>query len=224
MVALMLTRRVLPVDREIRSGVWRTIATSPDVPFHPTLEGKVLGLVGLGSIDADVGRLASALGMRVHAVRNNPNGLPPDGLVIDWVGSTAELPRLLATSDVVVISAPLNEATRGIIGFPELSAMKTSALLINVARGPIVDEGALFAALSDRSIAGAAIDVWWEAPDGGGMPPTRYDFSSLDNVVLTPHYSGHALVTFERRAADVAANIARLAGGVPLVDVVRAGT
>lgn len=223
MVTLMLTRRVLPVDREMRAGVWRTIATSPDVPFHPTLEGKVLGLVGLGSIGAEVGRLASALGMRVHAVRSHPEGPTPADLVLDWVGSTAELTRLLATSDVVVISAPLNEATRGLIGSPELSAMKDSALLINVARGPIVDEGALFAALRDRSIAGAAIDVWWEAPPGGGMPPARHPFTSLDNVVLTPHYSGHASVTFERRAADIAANVARLADGVPLVNVVRAG-
>lgn len=224
MVALMLTRRVLPVDREVRSGVWRTIATSGDVPFHPTLEGQVLGLVGLGSIGAEVGRLASALGMRVHAVRDNPHRPLPADLVVDWVGGTVELPRLLAASDVVVITVPLNEATRGMIGSPELAAMKNSALLINVARGPIVDEEALFAALRDRLIAGAAIDVWWEAPSGGGIPPTRYDFVSLDNVVLTPHYSGHASVTFERRAADIAANIARLADGSALLNVVREGT
>jgi phosphoglycerate dehydrogenase-like enzyme len=223
MVALMLTRRVLPVDREVRSGVWRTIATSPDVPFHPTLEGRVLGLVGLGSIGAEVGRLAVALGMRVQAVRDNPHRPAPADLAVDWVGSTTELPRLLATSDIVAITVPLNEATRGMIGSPELSAMKDSALLINVARGAVVDEEALFGALQDRSIAGAGIDVWWDAPAGGGMPPTRYDFASLDNVVLTPHYSGHALVTFQRRAADIAANLDRLADGIPLTNVVRAG-
>jgi len=156
-------------------------------------------------------------------VRHRPDAPAPVGLVIDRVASPSELTELLAVSDVVVVSAPLNEATRGMIGVDELSAMKPSALLINVARGQIVDEGALFTALVDRSISGAAIDVWWDVPTNGGSPPTRYNFASLDNVVLTPHYSGHALMTFERRAADIAANIAKLAVGEPLSNVVRVG-
>jgi len=221
MVALMLTRRVLPVDREVRSGVWRTIATDPGVAFHRTLDGMVLGLVGLGSIGTEVARLASALGMRVCAVRNNPELPLPDGLHPEWVGATSDLPELLQSSDVVVVTVPLNDATRGLIGRSEFSAMKDDAVLINVARGAVVDEEALFAALRDGSIAGAGIDVWWDVPAAGRMPPSQFDFGSLDNVILTPHYSGHAVVTFERRAGDIAANIARLAAGTPLTNVVR---
>lgn len=222
MVALMLTRRVLPVDREVRAGVWRTIATAPEVPFHHSLDGMVLGLVGLGSIGTEVARLASALGMRVRSVRNDPALPLPNGLRPDWVGATSDLPELLKSSDVVVVTVPLNDATRGLIGWPELSAMKDDAVLINVARGAVVDEEALFTALREGSIAGAGIDVWWEPPAAGRMPPSQFDFGSLDNVILTPHYSGHALVTFERRAGDIAANIARLASGEPLVNIVRA--
>lgn len=221
MVTLMLSRRVLAADSELRRGQWRTIATAPDVPFHPTLDGMVLGLVGLGSIGAEVARLGAALGMRVRAVRGNPGAAHPEGVQPEWVGGTAELPKLLETSDVVVVTVPLSEETRGLIGAAELERMKPSALLVNVARGPVVDQAALYAALSERRIAGAGIDVWWGAPGDGRVPPSEFPFERLDNTVLTPHHSGHARTTFERRAADIAANIASLSAGRPLFNVVR---
>ena len=222
MVLLMLTRRVLSVDRELRGGTWRTIATDPGVPFHPTLESKVLGLVGLGSIGAEVGRLGAALGLEVQAVRGNPSAVLPSGVSPSWVGGTPELPRLLASSDIVVVTVPLSAETRGLIGPAELALMKRSAFLINVARGAVVDQEALYAALSGGGIAGAGIDVWWGDPAGGAVPPSEYPFHELDNVVLTPHYSGHAKITFERRAQDIGANIANLAAGRALKNVVRA--
>ncbi|EMY33454.1 D-isomer specific 2-hydroxyacid dehydrogenase [Arthrobacter crystallopoietes BAB-32] len=224
MMTLMLSRRALAADRELRSGQWRTIATAKDVPFHPTLDGMVVGVIGLGTIGAEVARLAGALGMRVQAVRGNPAAPLPAGVQPEWVGGNAELPKLLETSDVVVVTVPLSEGTRGLIGAGELQRMKPSALLVNVARGPIVDQGALYAALAERRIAGAGIDVWWGTPAGGRVPPSEFPFEELDNVVLTPHHSGHARRTFERRAADIAANIANLAAGRPLFNVVRAAS
>ncbi|MFD1214915.1 NAD(P)-dependent oxidoreductase, partial [Arthrobacter sp. GCM10027362] len=138
-----------------------------------------------------------------------------------WVGGTAELPRLLAQSDVLAVTVPLSAETEGLIGAAELGLMKPTAVLVNVARGPVVDQAALYAALAGGALAGAALDVWWGAPEPGRTPPADFPFADLENVILTPHHSGHARSTFEGRAADIAVNIARLAGGLELCNVVR---
>jgi phosphoglycerate dehydrogenase-like enzyme len=221
MVILMLSRRVASADREVRSGQWRTIATADDVPFHPVLADLTLGLVGFGSIGAEVARVAGAMGMKVRAVRRNPAAQLPADVQLDWVGDNTELHTLMASSDVVVVTVPLDADTKGMIGAGELSAMKPSAFLINVARGAVVDQAALYAALKERRIAGAGLDVWWGTPAEGVIPPAELPFTALENTVLTPHHSGHARITFERRADDIAANIARFSRGVELCNVVR---
>lgn len=220
MVTLMLARNVATADRQLRQGQWRTIATAGDVPFHPVLSDLTLGLVGLGSIGAEVARVAGLLGMKVRAVRRNPSAPLPEGVDPDWVGGHDQLHTLLAGSDVVVVTVPLEAGTRGMIGAPELAAMKPSAFLINVARGPIVDQAALYAALKERHIAGAGLDVWWGSPADGVIPPAELPFASLPNTVLTPHHSGHARITFEGRAGDIAANIGQLALGRELRNLV----
>lgn len=223
MSVLALSRRLLPADRELRRGTWRTIATDPLVPMHTTLDSMTLGVVGLGSIGLETVRLAEVVGMSTAAVRHRPEAPVPDGVRPRWIGGTPELPRLLAESDVVVVTVPLSAATEGMIGASELAAMRPGAVLVNVARGPVVDQGALYRALVEGQIAGAAIDVWWGAPAPGRTPPTDLPFAELDNVVLTPHHSGHARSTFERRADDIADNVLRLARGQELRHVVRAG-
>ncbi|MFC7847266.1 2-hydroxyacid dehydrogenase [Arthrobacter sp. NPDC057388] len=220
MVTMMLSRNVAAAERALRQGEWRTIATDPGVTFHPVLADLTLGLVGLGSIGAEVARVAGALGMTVRAVRRNPAAPLPDGVHPDWVGGNGQLHELLAASDVVVVTVPLDAGTKGMIGAAELSAMKATGLLINVARGPVVDQSALYTALKDRRIAGAGLDVWWGQPADGVVPPAKLPFAELENTVLTPHHSGHARITFERRAADIAANIARLARGGELANLV----
>ena len=221
MVTLMLSRNVVATDRSVRSGQWKTIATDSDVPFHPVLSDLTLGLVGLGSIGAEVARVAGNLGMKVRAVRRSPSAPLPPGVHLDWVGGNGELHPLLAVSDVVVVTVPLESGTRGLIGAAELAAMKPSAFLINVARGPVVDQVALYSALEERRIAGAGLDVWWGSPADGIIPPSALPFASLENTVLTPHHSGHARITFERRAGDIAANIGRLARGQELINLVQ---
>lgn len=223
MSVLALSRRLLPADREVRQGTWRTIATDPEVPLHPTLDTMTLGVLGLGSIGLETVRLAEAVGMSTVAVRYRPDAPVPDGVHPRWVGGTEDLPRLLAESDVVVVTVPLSAATEGMIGAAELAAMRPGAVLVNVARGPVVDQAALYRALVEGRIAGAAIDVWWGAPAPGRTPPADLPFAELDNVILTPHHSGHARRTFERRADDIADNVLRLARGQELRHVVRAG-
>lgn len=221
MVTMMLRRHVLRADREMRSGVWGNVIVDPEHPFGRVLAGSTLGVVGLGEIGATVARTAAALGMRVRAVRRNPAAPPPAGVALDWVGGDEDLPELLAGSDVVVVTVPLNETTRGLIDANALAQMRPDALLVNVSRGPVVDERALHDALERGTIAGAALDVWWRNPrDPDRPPPSTLDFSHFDNVVLTPHQSGHTEEVFAGRARDIADNVDALAADQPLRNVV----
>lgn len=221
MASLMMSRRALVVNREMRDGVWHTVNSDPDLPLQSTLEGKVLGIVGLGSIGLEVADLADRFGMQVRAVRRTVGGTKPD--FVSRIDPIEGLPELLAASDVVVVAIPFNDSTRGLIGAEALGQMKSSGILINVARGPIVDEDALFEALSQNRIGGAGIDVWWGDRHDASSPASRLPFGELDNVVLTPHHSGHTVQTFEHRARDISHNISLLAAGKPLINVVREG-
>jgi phosphoglycerate dehydrogenase-like enzyme len=221
MTALMLRRRATAADAEMRRGEWRTVATVPGTPYHRTLAGSTLGLIGYGEIGRSVARLAKAFGMRVVALRRHPDAGGLGAELLDRVYGEKDLHPLLDESDVVVITAPLTETTRGLIDAPALTHLHPDALIVNVARGAIIDEDALYDALAAGRIGGAAIDVWWDAPAGAEAPPVVHRFAALDRVVLTPHYSGHAREVFTARAADIARNIDLLDAGQPLERRVR---
>ncbi|MEV7610926.1 2-hydroxyacid dehydrogenase [Microbacterium sp. NPDC089320] len=220
MTALMLRRRVLDTDAEMRRGEWRTIATA-DAPYHRSLAGSTLGLVGFGEIGRSVAHLAKAFGMRVIAMRRHPDAGGAGTELLDHVYGEDQLYALLRESDVVVVTAPLTDSTRGMIDADALAQLNPEALVINVARGALIDEDALYDALSAGRLGGAAIDVWWGAPEGTTAPPAVQRFAGLDRVVLTPHYSGHAREVFVARAADIARNIDLLDAGLPLERRVR---
>nr|WP_269809487.1 2-hydroxyacid dehydrogenase [Kineosporia rhizophila] len=218
MVSMMLLRHVPRASRELAAGQWRTVMTDPAVPFGGVLAGRTMGIVGFGEIGSQVAVLARALGMRVRAVRHS--GRAAEG--VEWMGTSAQLPELLRTSDIVVATVPLSEKTRGLLDSEALAAMRPDAILVNVARGAVVDEQALHNALTEGTIGGAAIDVWWRNPrDPDAPPPSHLDFTGFDNVVLTPHQSGHTEETFQGRVADVVANVEALASGRPLRNLVR---
>lgn len=218
MCVLMLSRRVLTADRELRAGRWCNVAVDSTLPFGDTLRGRRVGVIGFGETGKEIGRLCQAVGLGVRAVRRDPSAPLPDDLRPDWVGGPERLPDLLADSDIVVVTVPLSPATRGLIGPAELAAMGPHSLLVNVARGPVVQEKALYEALSAGTIAGAGLDVWWSGPP---LAPSGLPFHTLPNVVMTPHNSGHTEETFAARAVDIAANINRLQEGSPLGNVVR---
>lgn len=222
MVSLMLARRVLLTDRMLRQGTWVSVAVDPDERMGATLAGRTVGVVGLGEIGCSVVRALTALGMRAQAVRRTP--VVPEGLPVERVADMSGLDELLSTSDIVVLTVPLTDETRGMIDARRLALMRRDAVLVNVARGQLVDEDALFDALSAGRVGGAALDVWWGHPkDGAGAKGYTRPFELLDSVVLTPHNSGHTHETFTGRAAEIRANVARLAAGEPLTNVVRAG-
>lgn len=217
---ILLNRRLLDQDRVLRHGEWLTPKHSASFGQPSTLDGQTVGFVGFGHIGTSAWQLLRPFGMRAVAVTGSGKGDPAEhGLA--WLGSVDRLADLLAESDAVVLSAPLNEQTTGLIGAGELAAMKSSALLVNVGRGPLVDQQALFEALRDGVIAGAAIDVWYRYPDADGQAqPADFAFADLDNVLMTPHVSGVTSETFRLRTEEIAENLGRVAAGEAPLNVV----
>jgi phosphoglycerate dehydrogenase-like enzyme len=219
-VMLAWTRELGRLDAALHRGTWLSqwAVGVPPPPTWPELAGTTLGIVGYGRIGQCLGRRARAFDMTVLAVRRDRSA--PDGTV--ELHGPDHLHDVLARADYVAITASLSAETRGLIGARQLAAMKPSALLINVARAEIVDEDALYRALVDRTIAGAALDVWYRYPTtpGATWPGTR-PFHELPNVLMTPHVSGWTEGMLEARATLIAGNIARAARGEPPVNLIR---
>jgi phosphoglycerate dehydrogenase-like enzyme len=171
---LWVTQRMALFGRQQRARRWAPVDPLP-------LRGAILCVVGLGDIGRDIARAARALGLRVIGVTRA--GRPVPGAERVYAGRA--LRTALARADFVVLTLPLSAETRDLIGAPELAAMKPSAWLINIARGPIVQEAALLESLRARRIAGAVLDVFDIEP-----LPARHPLWRLDNVVITPHISG----------------------------------
>ena len=170
-------------------------------------DGKTLLVVGLGRIGQQTARLAKAVGLRVLAVRRQLEA--PES--VDAVFPPDRLHEALQESDFVVLHVPLTEATRHLIDAAALARMKPSALLINCARGPVVDEGALLAALDEGGIAGAVLDVFAEEP-----LPTDSPLWSNERVIITPHVSDSVADWRQRFANFFADNLDRWLAGKPL--------
>jgi phosphoglycerate dehydrogenase-like enzyme len=159
--------------------------------------------------------------MRVHAANRSVIG---DTALADRAFMLPELPAFWGSADFFVVSLPLTEGTRGLVGESSFAAMPAHAVLINVGRGPVVDETALFKALRDRRIAFAAIDTWYSYPAAGTLTgaPSRLPFHELPNLLMTPHMSGWTAGTIRRRQAVIADNVNRCRQGLALMNVVHA--
>ncbi|MEV0704898.1 2-hydroxyacid dehydrogenase [Saccharopolyspora sp. NPDC050389] len=217
--SILLRRGFLRQDSALRNGIWESATYDRQVPWPGALGGATIGFVGFGHIGATAWDRLRAFGARGIAVTRRGRVDPEAGLA--WAGIRDRLPELLAESDVVVVSIPLSEETTGLIGAAELAKAGPDAVLINVGRGPLVDEEALYEALRDGVLGAAAIDVWYQYPTAGKTAePSRFPFHELENVLMTPHSSGIARQTYTRRVADIAANIRRLAAGEPVQNVV----
>ena len=174
------------------------------------LTGKTLGIVGLGGIGLEVARLAQAFEMRVLATKRTPVAAEN----VDEVLPSARLHDLLAASDYVLLAVPLTDETRGMIGAAEFQAMGRGALLINAARGEVVDEAALIEALRTGAIGGAVLDVFETEPLPADSP-----LWELPNCVITPHDSSVTPQAFSRTGEHFLKNLARYMRGEPLLNV-----
>ena len=174
--------------------------------IHGEAFGSTLGIVGFGRIGREISRRALALGMHVRALSrwSKPEEMGPIAkFTID--GTNA----FLSDCDFVVVTLPLDENTMGLVNADWFGAMKPNAVLINIGRGKVVDEAALYSALREKRIRGATIDVWFNYPDSIDVevPMAAYPFHELDNIVVTPHCSGRTNEMFERRWKEIAKNL-----------------
>ncbi len=213
---LAAAKTLVPVDRAFRRHDWRSRYDG-----EPTilLDGKTAIVLGLGAIGTRIVSACHALGMEVHAIRRHPDRPhPPYVIVHPPDGLAAVLPQ----ADALMICLPLTPETGGLIGEEELRLLRPSSLLVNVARGAIIDEAALYKALAERRIAAAGIDVWYEYPKTpearAETPPSRFPFHELDNVVMSPHRGGaYRMEELERkRMTDLAVTLNAIARDEPI--------
>ena len=198
-----LYQRFHAADAALRRNVWQ-FGFFGSRAMVGELYGSNLGLVGFGRIGFEVARRASAFGMRRSAVTLHPDKPVEPGVVDAKPGDLAraeDVDALVSTADALVIACELSPLTHGLIDARRLRLMKPAAVIVNVARGPIVDEGALFEALQSKRLGGAAIDVWYSYPELGSsvQAPSRFPFGELENVLMTPHQSAWTPGTKERR-------------------------
>ena len=211
-VTLVLFRRLHTAVRYQAQREWaQDVVGAP--PANRQISGSHACVVGLGSIGRAAARRMHALGATVSGVRRDCSAPAPEG--VGRVGQPAELHDMLHQADVVVIAAPQTRDTRGLIGGAELEAMRRDAILVNVSRGKLVDEGALVAALRAGTIGGAALDVFTHEPLAAESP-----LWDMPNVLITPHTAGFRSDHWDAATKLFADNLRRFERGAPLVNVV----
>lgn len=201
--------RALP--QAIRSQTQR-VWQQPEWSRIFELAGKTMVLIGVGAIGERTALMANGLGMRVLGVRQNADVSTPG---VEAMFAPEALLEVLPQADFVVITAPLTEATRGLIGETELQAMKATAYIVNIGRGGVIDEPALVRALQAGRLAGAGLDVFASEP----LPPDS-PLWAMENVIITGHYAGATPIYDERAMAIFLDNLRRYRAGEPLRNVV----
>ncbi|HZR33637.1 MAG TPA: D-2-hydroxyacid dehydrogenase [Terriglobales bacterium] len=207
-----LTKRLPAAIRFQSQHVWGQGLVWRDSQPTWEVQDSTLGIIGLGSIGRELATRAAALGMRVVAVREHPE----KGMAgVNAVYGPDQLDEVLAASNYVVLAAPITPKTRSLLTAERLTKMRSDAYLINVSRGPLVDEAALITALQKKQIAGAALDVFVEEPLPAGSP-----LWDMENVLITPHTAGITEKLWERQYALIHDNLRRFLAGEPLRGVV----
>jgi phosphoglycerate dehydrogenase-like enzyme len=218
-IALLLAamKLIVPMDRSLRSHDWR-----PRYQRTPSLllSGKRVLILGFGAIGRHVAALCRGLGMEVTAIQRLAEP-PASGAPKEIRIATPEkLHCLLPGTEALFVCLPHTSETTGLIGAEELSLLPAGAVLINIARGPIVDEAALYRALSDGTLYAAGLDVWYRYPADkearSHTPPADHPFHALDNVVMSPHRAGHTTETERLRMEHLAELLNAAARGEPM--------
>jgi phosphoglycerate dehydrogenase-like enzyme len=194
-MTLALAKRLLIENQKLRNGEFDQ--------FTPNrlLSGTTAGILGFGGIGRATARLMRAFDMKIYAINHSGTSSEPT----EFIGTLRDIEHVLRASDVVVISLPLTKATKGLIGKEELAWMKPDAMLVNVARGAIIDEEALYNHVKSHPTFMVGIDAWWTEPFLHGTFRMEYPFLELPNVLGSPHNSAvvpHVLVNAARQAAE----------------------
>ena len=218
MTMLAWQHRLLDIAAAFRGGVWSTGGGAGGGPTHGEIFGKTIGIVGYGKIGREVAKRAVGFSCEVIAANRSPIADKGDAAEIYPL---ADLDRMLPHCDVVVIAAGLGPETSRLIDARRLELMKPDAFLINIGRAGIIDEGALYTALKENQIGGAAIDVWWQYPTAAepNRRGSQLPFQELPNVIMTPHCSSATDGARDRRFSTVASNVDRYVRGEALQNV-----
>lgn len=215
-MAALLMRHVplADADRRLRKGDWKYWAGGPE-GLRTELGQTCIGILGYGHIGKTLALRAKAFGMRVTVANRSPVSVSD---LVDEAYALKDLPTFMESADAIINTLPLTDQTRGLIGEAELAAMRPGAVILNVGRGAVIDEAALYNALKAKQIGGAIIDTWYVYPntENEAPLPARLPFHELDNVMMTPHMSGWTSGTISRRQETIADNINRLASGKDL--------
>ena len=188
-------KHLIPIERSFRAHDWR-----PRYQPNPalTLAGKTALILGYGHVGRHIGRVCAALGMRILAIRAHPVDSP-----IAEVHPAEDLHQLLPKANILFITLPLTNETRGLIGEEEIRLLPEKAVVINVGRGPVLDQYALYNALKDGHLHSAGLDVWYNYPPDeesrANTPPADVPFHELDNIVMSPHRGGGSIEIEVRR-------------------------
>lgn len=218
---LAAAKRIVPSDRRMRAHDWKDRGARDPALL---LEGRTAAIVGFGAIGRRVGRMCRAFGMHVVGVRRTAPATP-DAEGFDVRGA-ADLDGVLPRADVLVVAVPGTPGTAGLLDARRIGLLPAGAVVVNVGRGAVIDEAALFDALRSGRLHGAGLDVWWRYPraEDARTPPSSQPFESLDSVVMTPHRAGSAegIEALRVRAlADVLLGLARGGDAPGRVDLAR---
>jgi len=213
---LAAAKFIAPVDRAFREHNWESrYQPSPAV----LLAGKTALILGYGDIGQHVARICCALGMKVFAIRRNPRAPAPTDIPVSVYPPSA-LHELLPLANILIVALPLTPETHGMIGAGELARLRPPAILVNVGRGPIVDEAALYDALRSGKLHAAGLDVWYNYPTDQASrtktPPSQFPFHELRNVVMTPHSISSTSENEQRFVNELAAMLNTAARGEPM--------
>lgn len=210
-MVLALAKRLFIHHEKLKHGVFDQLSE------NKALFGSKAAILGFGGIGREVARLLRPFGVEILAL--NRSGKSQERT--DFLGTLEDLGEVLPKADIVVVSLPLNRSTRGLIGERELKLMKPDAVLVNVARGEIVEERALYEHLKATPTFMAGIDAWWTEPFKQGRFELNYPFFELPNVLGTPHNSGLVPGSLIEAVQKASENILRFLAGEPLEGVVR---
>ena len=211
-------------DSYMRKGDWHTRYERKNNSFP--LVGKTVGIIGYGAIGQKTAKmLKHGFDMKVLAVKRNPNSYSPDG-VYDYLGGIDDISKVLQESDFIIVAVPLTDETKGLIGKKQFNIMKDGAIIINIARGPIIDEEALYEFLkAKRGYAG--IDVWYNYPERQNtQDPTKkvetrqnYPFEELENIIMSPHSAFKVGDIGMKTAVDIIKNLELLSEGSKPINI-----
>jgi phosphoglycerate dehydrogenase-like enzyme len=219
-VTLMMAaaRKLIPIDRTMRKHDWRPRydldGSAPGGPL--LLSGKSALIVGYGAIGKHIAAICRGLGMKIIGIRSSSDEFSESDIELYTLSA---IPQLLPRANVLFICLPFTPETKGLIGANELDALPDEAIIVNIARGPIIDEEGLYTALKEGNIR-AGLDVWYSYPQDessrSDTTPSRFPFHELDNVVMTPHLGGHSDQTETLRIAQLQNLLNKVAAGEEL--------